>query len=70
LLEERAALRAVAACAADETGRAERAREFLRRYPGSVYAAKVQRVCGGQAAIEPGKPKATKSFTDLDGSGH
>jgi hypothetical protein len=70
LLEERAALRAVAACAADEIGRAERAREFLRRYPGSVYAAKVQRVCGAQAAIEPGTPRATKSFTDLEGSGH
>jgi hypothetical protein len=70
LLEERAALRAVASCAADGSGRAERAREFLRRYPGSVYAAKVQRVCDGQAASEPGTPRATKSFTDLDGSGH
>jgi hypothetical protein len=70
LLEERAALRAVAACAADGGGRAERAREFLHRYPGSVYAAKVQRVCGGQATVEQGAPGATKSFTDLDGSGH
>jgi hypothetical protein len=70
LLEERAALRAVVACESASVRGDVRARDFLRRYPTSVYAAKVRRVCPEDTA--PGQPAegATKSFTELDEPGH
>jgi hypothetical protein len=67
LLEERSALRAVAACAAGDVGGPQRASDFLSRYSGSVYAAKVQRACRGDATT--GTPITTKRFTDLDEGG-
>jgi hypothetical protein len=69
LMEERAALRAVTACEAGATSRAPRARDFLRRYPASVYAAKVERVCGTDSKRPP-RESSTKSFTDLVDAGH
>lgn len=64
LLEERAALRAITACEAGAARGAEQAAAFLRRYPTSVYAGKVQRVC-------PSSSKSSvRSFTDPEGGGH
>lgn len=70
LLEERAALRVVTACEAGAARGAERAAAFLRRYPTSVYAGKVQRVCPLDAT--PGRPSksSVRSFTDPEGGGH
>jgi hypothetical protein len=65
LLEERSALRAVAACAAGDASGPQRASDFLRRYSGSMYAARVQRACRGDATTA-GTPITTKRFTDLE----
>jgi hypothetical protein len=70
LMEERAALRAVTACGARSTSRVARARDFLRRYPASVYAAKVERVCGLDNTTDDAAESSTKSFTDLVDGGH
>ncbi|HTQ02421.1 MAG TPA: hypothetical protein VMI54_01150 [Polyangiaceae bacterium] len=63
LIEERAALRAVTHCEA-HTGGAENAREFASRYPASVYAEKVRRVCAGaENQVERAAPEPSTSFT-------
>jgi hypothetical protein len=72
LLEERSALRAVARCQSGDAPRARAlAREFLLRYPTSVYAAKVRRACHlvPELAPLPGSG-ATASFTELPDPGH
>jgi hypothetical protein len=70
LMEERAALRAVAACGARSTSGAARVRDFLRRYPASVYASKVERVCGSDSTRDDAAESSTKSFTDPIDGGH
>jgi hypothetical protein len=70
LLEERAALRAIAACEGGRANRSERAAAFLRRYPASVYAAKVQHVCRIESSSSQASDGATRSFTDVVGPGH
>jgi hypothetical protein len=67
LLEERSALRTVTDCEASGSG-AARAQIFLRRYPASVYAAKVRRACGieTKAAAVP----SSASFSDPENPGH
>jgi hypothetical protein len=70
LLEERAALRAMASCAAGVDG-ATRARAFVQRYPASIYAAKVRRACasGGEDG-EHAAPASSATFTDVPEVGH
>lgn len=70
LLEERAALRAIAACEGGAVNRPERARAFLRRYPASVYAAKVQHVCQDAPPTGQAAGSSTRSFTDAVETGH
>ncbi|HEY3500354.1 MAG TPA: hypothetical protein VGK73_36935 [Polyangiaceae bacterium] len=74
LLEERSALRAITGCEAGGGTRAERAAEFLRRYPASVYVARVRRVCGSASNGEMIGPvpatSSSASFTGSNGAGH
>jgi hypothetical protein len=70
LLEERAALRAIAACEGAAASGRERARAFLRRYPASVYGQRVQQGCRDDAPAGKAADSATRSFTDLGEPGH
>lgn len=71
LLEERAALRAITNCEAASSVTSRAASDFLKRYPASVYAAKVRHACriGAEAAPQP-SPGATATFTDPVPVGH
>lgn len=62
LLEERRALRALTNCKAGTTG--DGGTVFLRRYPTSIYAAKVRRTCGLESASRAG------GVTDAPSAGH
>ncbi len=70
LLEERAALRVIASCAAGVDG-AARAVAFLQRYPASIYTAKVRRACASDGKTgEHAAPASSATFTDVPEVGH
>jgi len=67
LLQERAALRAIATCRVAPAGARIAASEFERSYPGSVYASKVRANCpdGSQSPAVPDTD--TDVETDIEG---
>jgi hypothetical protein len=68
LMEERAALRAITSCESGAAG-AERAGDFVTRYPASIYGAKVRRACGLDG-VERTAPDTQAPFTDSPRPGH